>query len=60
MPKRKESCLDWKLHKAEIRDHYLVQDLSLEGLMRYMEETHTFRATCVSPVLLYLVLFGPI
>ena len=60
MPKRKEPCLDWTMHKAEIRDHYLVQDLSLEGLMRYMEETHAFRATCVFLVFLYLFFLGPI
>lgn len=60
MPKRKESCLDWTSHKAEVKNYYLVQDLSLEGLMRYMEETHAFRATCVLLTFLCLVLLGPI
>ncbi|MCJ1349153.1 hypothetical protein MMC31_007389 [Peltigera leucophlebia] len=45
MPKQQESCLDWTPHKAEIKEHYLVQDLSLKELLKYMEETHAFRAT---------------
>ncbi|MCJ1342795.1 hypothetical protein MMC31_000984 [Peltigera leucophlebia] len=45
MPERKEFRLDWAPHEAEIKDRYLVQDLSLEGLMRYMKERHNFRAS---------------
>lgn len=50
MPKQKQLCLDWQPHKAELQNLYLVQDQPLEQLMRYMEETHGFRATYVFPV----------
>lgn len=56
MPKQKESCLDWTPHKAEIKEHYLVQDMSLKELMKYMEEIYAFRATFVFPFNLPLVL----
>lgn len=56
MPKQKESCLDWTPHKAEIKEHYLAQDLSLKELLKYMEETHAFRATFVIPPYFPLVL----
>lgn len=58
MPKRKKSYLDWEQHKAEINDHYLVQDRSLKALMKYIEETHVFRATFVFLPIFYLVLFS--
>lgn len=56
MPKQKESYLDWTSHKAEIKEHYLAQDLSLKELLKYMEETHAFRATFVLPLYFPLVL----
>lgn len=57
MPKKQqESCLDWTPHKAEIKEHYLVQNLSLKELLKYMEETYAFRATFVFPFIFPLVL----
>lgn len=40
MPKQKKPRLDWEPHKAEFKDHYLVQDRSFKAQMKYCLPSH--------------------